>query len=174
MAGNPVLGFLSVQPTGDGPHATVTKMLRLLGIVLLVGFVVGLIGNVMLLTMGTEYYDGPTAGLAAAGALGGIIIGLVVTGLVLSWITFAINAWANRDPRANTHVLVIAILATVFGALGALGVFGALAAADYPAYMAITLVSGLIGIAEAYCGIMILANRGKAAAGTGTTMGATN
>jgi hypothetical protein len=174
MAGNPVLGFLSVQPTGDGPHATVTKMLRLLGIVVLVGFVVSLVSNVLFMTMGTAYYGGP--GGVALGSLGivSIVIGLVITGLVLFWITFAITAWNAGDPRGNTHVLVIAIIATVLGALGALGLLGALAATAYPVYMVMGVLSGLIAVAELYCGIMILMNRSKATTGTGRTMGATN
>jgi hypothetical protein len=174
MAGNPVLGFLSVQPTGDGPHATVTKMLRLLGIVVLVGFVVGLVGNVMLLTMGSAYYAGPAAGIAAGGALVGIILGIVITGAVLFWITFTINAWSNRDPRGSTHALIIGIIATVLGVLGAFGLLGALAATAYPTYMAISVLSGLIAVAEAYCGIMILVNRNKATAGSSPPAGATN
>ena len=174
MAGNPVLGFLSVRPTGDGPHATVTKMLRLLGIVVLAGFVVGLVGNIMLLTMGASYYDGPAAGFAAAGAVGGIILGILITGAILFWITFTINAWNNRDPRGSTHALIIAIIATVLGVLGAFGLLGALAATDYPTYMAIGVLQGLIAVAEAYCGIMILVNRNKATTGTGAPMGTTN
>ena len=174
MAGNPVLGFLSVQPTGTGPHATVTKMLRLLGIVVLVGFVLSIVSNVLFMTMGASYYDGP--GGVALGSLGivSIVIGLVITGLVLFWITFAITAWNNGDPRGNTHVLVIAIIATVLGAIGALGLLGALAATAYPMYMGLSVLSGLVAVGELYCGIMILMNRGKATAGTGTAMGATN
>jgi hypothetical protein len=174
MAGNPVLGFLNVQPTGDGPHATVTKMLRLLGIVILVGFVVGLIGNLLLLTMGATYYDGPAAGLAAAGAVGGIIIGLLITGAVLFWITYTINAWTTGQPNGATHVLVIGILATVFGGLGLLGLLGLFAATAFPVYLVINLVSVLVAAGELYCGIMILTNRSKTGTGTGRTMGAAN
>jgi hypothetical protein len=174
MAGNPVLGFLNVQPNGTGPHATVTKMLRLLGIVVLVGFALSLVSNILFMAMGNSYYGG--AGGVALGSLGivSIVIGVVITGLVLFWITFAITAWNNGDPRGNTHVLVIAIIATVLGAIGALGLLGALAATAYPTYMAISVLSGLVSVGELYCGIMILMNRSKATTGTGNTMGATN
>ena len=172
MAGNPVLGFLSVRPTGDGPHATVTKMLRLLGILLLVGLVVGIVNGVLTLALGASYFDGPGAGLAAAGAIGGIIISIVLYGAALFWITFTINAWINRDPRGATHALIIAIIATVFGALGALGLLGALAATAYPMYMAMSILAGLIAIGYLYCGIMILTNRSKATTGTTPTTGA--
>ena len=173
MAGNPVLGFLSVQPTGTGPHATVTKMLRLLGILVLVGFVIGVVGNVLSMTMGTTYFDGP--GGVSLGGLGivGIVIGLVIAGLVLFWITWTINAWTTGNPSGNTHVLVISILATVFGALGAFGILAALAFTNYPIYMAITVLNGLVSIGELYCGIMILMNRSKATTTTGTRMGGT-
>lgn len=170
MAGNPVLGFLNVQPTGTGPHATVTKMLRLLGILVLVGFAFSLLNSVLLISMGNAYFDGTAAGLAAGGAVVGLVLALVITGAVLFWITFTINAWATGDPRGSTHALIIGIIATVFGAIGVLGVFGLFAAAAFPIYMVLNLVSVLIAAGELYCGIMILMNRGKATAGSGTTM----
>lgn len=173
MAGNPVLGFLSVQPTGDGPHATVTKMLRLLGIVVLVGFAFSVLNSVLLLAMGDAYFDGAAAGLMAAGAVGALVIALVITALVLWWITFTIAAWNNHEPRGSTHALILAILATVFGALGVLGVFGLFSAG--PLYLVVNLLNVLVAAAELYCGIMILMNRSKATAGTGNPrMGATN
>ena len=182
MAGNPVLGFLSARPTGDGPHANVTKMLRLLGIILLVSFVVTLVSGVLGVALGASYYAVSATAVSAtnsavltAGYIVGIVFSLVITGLVLWWITFTVNAWMNREPRGATHALIIGILATVFGALGALtgllgGVFGA---TKYPMYMVLTLLSALVSAAEAYCGIMILMNRSKATAGTGAGIGTT-
>lgn len=180
MAGNPVLGFLSVQPTGDGPHATVTKMLRLLGIVVLVWFAVSTLGNILQLTLGDSYYDGVAPGLLSAGAVAasaiiGIVIAAAITAAVLFWITFTINAWTNNDPRGSTHALILAIIAVVLGGLGALGLLGALAVTGYPLYMMMVILGGLVGLAELYCGIMILTNRGKATAGAGNPrMGAAN
>ncbi len=181
MAGNPVLGFLNVQPTGDGPHATVTKMLRLLGIVVLVGAAFSIVNALLMMTMGTAYFDAGVAGAVAASAVVSLIISLVIAAAICFWITYAITAWSNRDARGNTHVLVIAILATVFGAIGVLGgltgaafgaaVFGAGASVLY------TIVNGLslvISAAEAYCGIMILMNRSKATSSTGNAAGTTN
>ena len=179
MAGNPVLGFLNVQPTGDGPHATVTKMLRLLGIVILVGAAVSVLSTLLGVAMGSSY---STAAASGAGAIISLVIGLAIMALVLWWLTFSVTAWNNRDPRGNTHVLVIAILATVFGALGVLGgLVGGLfvgaaifAAGASPLFMAIGVLNLLVSAGYLYCGIMILMNRSKATAGTGTAMGATN
>lgn len=174
MAGNPVLGFLSVHPTGDGPHATVTKMLRLLGILLLAAFVFSAVNSLLLLTMGDSYYDGTAAGFAAAGAVVALVISILLYGAALFWITFTINAWNNRDPRGSTHALVIAIIATVFGAIGVLGVFGLFAATAFPIYLVVNLISVLLAAGYLYCGIMILTNRSKATAGTGTPVGTAN
>lgn len=178
MAGNPVLGFLSVQPTGDGPHATVTKMLRLLGILVIVGAGLAVIDALLGIAMGAAYSSAATG----ASAVVGLVFALIFAALVLWWITFTITAWNNRDPRGNTHALVIAILATVFGALGVLGglvggVF--LGAAIFvagvsPLFMVLGLLRILLAGAEAYCGIMILVNRNKVAAGTNPPVGATN
>ena len=180
MAGNPVLGFLSVQPTGDGPHATVTKMLRLLGIVILVGVAVSILGTILGVALGADYSD--AAGAAGASAVISLVVSLAITALVLWWLTFTITAWNNRDPRGNTHVLVIAILATVFGALGVLGglvggvflgaaIFGA---GVSPLFMVVGVLNLLVSAGYAYCGIMILMNRSKATAGNTAPAGAAN
>jgi hypothetical protein len=175
MAGNPVLGFLSVQPTGDGPHATVTKMLRLLGIVVLVGVGLSVLNAVLLLAMGNSYYGGALGGFLAAGAVGGLIVSLLIAAAICFWITFTINAWANHDPRGATHALIIGIIAAVLGALGVLSnlaVFGVFA--GYPIYGVINLLSLLLAAAEAYCGIMILMNRSKAIGTSSHPTGTTN
>lgn len=180
MAGNPVLGFLSVQPTGDGPHATVTKMLRLLGIVILVGAAVSILSSLLGVALGADY--SASAGAAGASAIISLVIGLAITALVLWWLTFTITAWSNRDPRGSTHALIIAILATVFGVLGVLGglvggmflgaaVFGA---GVSPLFMVVGILQILVSAGYAYCGIMILMNRSKATAGNNVPAGATN
>ncbi|MEA3136781.1 MAG: hypothetical protein QOC71_1062 [Thermoplasmata archaeon] len=176
MAGNPVLGFLSVQPTGDGPHATVTKMLRLLGIIVLVGAAFSVLNGILLMAMGSTY--GPVAG---GSAIIGIVFALAIAAAVCFWITYTITHWNNHDPRGNTHALVIGILAAVFGVLGVLGglVGGLVGAAIFGAgasaiYMLVNGLSLIVSAAEAYCGIMILMNRGKAIGTSGHSTAATN
>jgi hypothetical protein len=182
MAGNPVLGFLSVHPTGDGPHATVTKMLRLLGILALAWAAVNVIGSILQMAMGTAYLDTGAAAVNGASAIISIVFTVAITAALLFWITFTINAWTSNDPRGSTHALVIAILATVFGALGVLGALAggfligaALFGSGVSVLATVVGVLGLlVSIGELYCGIMILTNRGKATAGTGRPAGATN
>lgn len=182
MAGNPVLGFLSVQPTGDGPHATVTKMLRLLGIIVLVGFAVNVLGAILSIALGTAYLDTGVAAASAVSTVMSLVFGAAIAAAVCFWITYTLTAWNNRDPRGNTHALVIAILATVFGALGVLGSFAGgllLGSALYGSGVSLyATVIGVLGLVvagfEAYCGIMILMNRGKATGTSGTTAGTTS
>jgi len=181
MAGNPVLGFLSVQPTGDGPHATVTKMLRLLGILVLVGFAVSVLGALLQIALGTAYMDTGVAAANTASAIIGLVIGGAIAAAVCFWITYTINAWTTGQPNGATHALVIAILATVFGVLGVLGGlmgFGlgvALFGAGVSVFATVVgVLSLLVAAGEAYCGIMILTNRSKATAGSGAPVGATN
>lgn len=173
MAGNPVLGFLDARPTGTDPHSTVTKMLRLLGIAVLAGFAVSVIGTILGLVLGSDYVGATGSAANAAGAIIGLVIGAVITALVCWWITFAVTAWANNDPRGATHALILAILATVFGALGVLGgLLGGMlvgtaifAAGVSPAYMIVGILNLLVAALELYCGIMILVNRSKATQG---------
>ncbi|MHB1262328.1 MAG: hypothetical protein ACYC2H_11515 [Thermoplasmatota archaeon] len=175
MAGNPVLGFLNVRPTGSGPHATVTRMLRLLGIIVLIGAAFSVINTVLMVAMGTAYYG--VAGAAIGGAaFVGLVFGLAITAAVLFWITFTITAWTTNDARGPTHTLVIAIIATVLGGLSVLfGLTGGLLTATaYPTYMLVNVVSLLISAAEVYCGVMILTNRSKATGTGANAAGTTN
>ncbi|MFA5943829.1 MAG: hypothetical protein WC876_05110 [Candidatus Thermoplasmatota archaeon] len=180
MAGNPVLGFLSVQPTSAGPHATVTKMLRLLGIAVLIGAAFSVLNALLIMVMGTAYFDAGVAGAAAASAVVSLVISLAIAAAICFWITYTVTAWNNRDPRGSTHALVLAILATVFGAIGVLGGLtgAALGAAIFGSgatalYMVINGLGLLVSALEAYCGIMILMNRSKATGTGATTPGAT-
>ena len=181
MAGNPVLGFLEARPTGTDPHSTVTKMLRLLGIAVLVGFAVSVLGAILGIVMGSAYLGTEGNALNTASAIIGVVIGGVITALVCWWITFTITAWTNNDPRGSTHALIIAILATVFGALGVLGgLLGGMlvgtaifAAGVSPMYMVVGILNLLVSALELYCGIMILVNRSKATQGTTARTGAT-
>ena len=174
MAGNPVLGFLEARPTGNDPHSTVTKMLRFLGIAVLVGFALSVVNGILGIAMGSAYNDAPGAAINAASAIIGIVIGGAIAVAVCWWITFTITAWTTNDPRGSTHALVIGILATIFGALGVLGgllggllvgaaVFGA---GLSPLYMVVNGLTLLVSAAECICGILILVNRSKATQGT--------
>jgi hypothetical protein len=181
MAGNPVLGFLSVRPTGVGPHATVTTTLRLLGIAVLAGLAVSVLNSLLMLVLGATYFDAGVAGIAAASAIMGLVFAVAIAAAVCFWITFTITAWNNRDPRGSTHALVLAILATIFGVLGVLGgLTGAaignavFAAGVTPLYMIVNGLSLAVAAFEAYCGITILVNRGKVTTSPGPVAGAPN
>lgn len=155
-------------------------MLRLMGIVILVGAAVSVLSTLLGVAMGSAYSD--AAAVAGAGAIVSLVVSLAITALVLWWLTFTITAWNNRDPRGSTHALIIAILATVFGVLGVLGgLLGGLfvgaaifVAGVSPLYMVVGLLQLLVSAGYAYCGIMILMNRTKATAGTGNAAGTTN
>jgi hypothetical protein len=168
MAGNPVLGFLEAQPVGDDARSTVTKMLRLLGIVVLAGFAVGVINALLMIAMGETYAGTTGAALATGAAIVGLVISLAITVAVCFWITLAIRAWSSGQATGNTHVLVIGILAAVFGLIGVLlglaGVGGsALYGAGIPiAFTLVNALSLLVAAGEALCGILMLVNRGKA------------
>lgn len=175
MVGNPVLGFLEAQPVGDDARSTVTKMLRWLGIAVLVGFVFNLLNAVLTIAMGSTY-AGSTA-LATTTAIAGLLFALVITAAALFWITYTIRAWSTGNPSGSTHALIIGILAAVFGGLGVLGglvggmVGTALFGSGLPVlYVVVNAIGLLVSAAECFCGIMILVNRGKAVnpATTGT------
>lgn len=165
MAGNPVLGFLEAQPVGDDARSTVTKMLRWLGIAILVGFALGLVNSLLVIAMGDNYTG--AGGLATAAAITGLVIALAITGLACFWITFTIGAWSAGQANGATHALVIGILAAVFGGIGFLASLGGMGGGLYGAgipvlYTLVNVLSMLVSGAEAVCGILILVNRGKA------------
>ena len=179
MAGNPVLGFLEARPTGNDPHSTVTKMLRLLGVAVLAWFAFAVLNNILQVAMGNAYLDGPGSAINAASAVVSIVISGAITALVCWWITFTVTAWATNDPRGSTHALVIGILATVFGGLGVLsalvgvGLGAAIFGAGVSAiYMVVGILTLLVSALECYCGIMILVNRSKTTQTATTRMGA--
>jgi hypothetical protein len=179
MAGNPVLGFLSARPTGNGAHATVARMLRLMGILVLVGAAVSIVNAILTMALGTGYIDTGVAAANAASVLISLLIGLAIMAVLCWWITFTLTAWTNHDPRAANHVLVLAILGTVFGILGVLGgLAGGFLVGSALYGSGISLLATVVGILQllvsagyAYCGILILTNRTRATAGTGTMRG---
>lgn len=180
MVGNPVLGFLQAQPVGDDARATVTKMLRLLGIVLLCAFVVGILNGVLIVAMGADYAGGTGASIAAAAAVVGIVISLVITGLACWWITYTMGIWGAGNASAGTHVLIIGILATIFGAFGVLGTLGGIGGRALfgngisPLYSVLSAVGMLLSAGELVVGILMLVNRGKAMAPSTTGTPARN
>ena len=173
MVGNPVLGFLQAQPVGDDARVKTTRMLRMLGIVVLAGFVLSILNGVLLIAMGADYGGGTGAALGTAAAVTGIVIALVITGLVCWWITYTIGAWSSGNPSGATHALILGILATIFGGLGVLGTIGGVGGATLfgadinVLYSVINTLSLLVAAGELVCGILILVNRGKAMAPTG-------
>lgn len=169
MEGNAVVGFLSVRPTGTGSAAKVLSALRWLGVAVFVGAVLSVLHSVLTLALGRSYAD---SGLGdaelLAGSVVGIVVTLVVTGLVGFWITFTCRAWAQGEPRAATHTLVLGVLAVVVGALGLLGALAVGGSTIVSGGLSLTarVVQGLtipVSAVELGCGIVVLANRGRTA-----------
>lgn len=142
MAGSEAPGFFAftnrpmpAQP--EGAYQTVGLLLRVLGwIVLAYGILIvtGFVFAVFALFFLAALFDSLFGswhlfeGLAGAVAVMAVVVmvvafvaALMVAGAVLWWISLAYERWRTRHPSALTHVLVLGIVATAYGAVSLLG-----------------------------------------------------
>jgi hypothetical protein len=164
-----ILGFLAPPPTDPSPHSMVARCLRWLGILVLVNLAVSVLNTLLRLAGVDGFGNGRAA--AAAGAIIGLLIGIAIAAAICFWITYTVLAWLARRPDGTTHVLILGILATVFGALGVLGALGlgafgaAFGLGGSGLFIVMALLDLLISAATLVLGILLLVNRSKATAG---------